>query len=110
MYNNKENRDESCSCKKKLESLCEAGYYKPINVVYKTTIEIENISKIYIWLSTNQLKKLITAQKTTINIKADDKNYFQYKQATELQKLSHKLKNENKNYKLVLKVLKKKSS
>ena len=76
------------------------------NVIYQATIKTENSSKIYIGLSSNQLKKRIATHNTTINSKPDDKNHLQYKQATELSKIIHKLKNENKNYKLTWKIIK----
>ena len=45
-------------------------------------------------------KKRIATHRTTINSKPEDRNYLRYKQATELSKYIHKLKNENKNYEL----------
>ena len=77
------------------------------NVLYQATVETEVESKTYIGISANQVKKRIATHKTTINSKPDDRNYLQYKQATELSKLTHKLKSENKNYKLTWKILKK---
>ena len=103
---NKQNKDESCNCRKKQKCHLEGGECRAENVIYQATIKTENSSKIYIGLSSNQLKKRIATHNTTINSKPDDKNHLQYKQATELSKLIHKLKNENKNYKLTWKVLK----
>ena len=104
--NNKENKDESCNCRKKQTCPLEGGKCRAENVIYQATIKTENESKIYIGLSANQLKKRIATHKTTINSKKEDRNYLQYKQATELSKLTHKLKNENKDYKLTWKILK----
>ena len=104
--NNKKNKDESCNCRKKQKCPLEGGECRAENVIYQATIKTENSSKIYIGLSSNQLKKRIATHNTTINSKPDDKNHLQYKQATELSKIIHKLKNENKNYKLTWKIIK----
>ena len=44
--------------------------------------------------------------RTTINSEPEDRNYLQYKQATELSKYIHKLKSENKNYELTWSIIK----
>ena len=49
--------------------------------------------------------KRISTHSTTIKSNPNEKNYLQYKQATELSKLTHKLKNENKKYKISWKIL-----
>ena len=56
--NNKVNKDESCNCRKKETCPLEGGE----NVIYQTTIETDNLTKIYIGLSANQLKKRISTQ------------------------------------------------
>ena len=81
------------------------GNCRAKNVIYQATIKTDNESKTYIGLSANQLKKRIATHRTTINSKPEDRNYSQYKQATELSKHIHKLKNENKNYELTWKIL-----
>ena len=83
----------------------EGGECRAENVIYQATIETDNSTKIYIGLSGNQLKKRISTHNTTIKSNPNDKNYLQYKQATELSKLTHKLKNENKKYKINWKIL-----
>ena len=60
--------------------------------------------KSYIGLSANLLKKIAT-HRTAINGKPEDRNYFQYKQATELSKYIEKLKNENNNYDITWNIL-----
>ncbi len=90
--NNEVNKDESCNCRKKEECPLNGGECSAENVIYQATIETDNSSKIYIGLSANQLKKRISTHNTTIKSKPNEKNYLQYKQATELSKLAHKLK------------------
>ena len=85
----------------------EEGEGRAENVINQVTIKTDSSSKIYIGIGVNQLKKRIAIFNTTINSKPNDRNYFQYKQAAELSKLTHKLKNENKNYKLTWKIIKK---
>ena len=87
--NNKITKDESCNCRKKQTCPLEGGECRAENVIYQATIKTDNSSKIYIGLSANQLKKRIATHNTTINSKPNDKNYLQYKQATELFKLTH---------------------
>ena len=103
--NNKVNKDESCNCRKKETCPLEGVECRAENVIYQATIETDNLTKIYIGLSGNQLKKRISTHNTTIKSNPNDKNYLQYKQATELSKLTHKLKNENKKYKISWKIL-----
>ena len=62
----------------------EEGECRAENVFYKATIKTDNSSKIYIELRANQLKKRISTHNTTIKSKPNEKNYLQYKQATEL--------------------------
>ena len=95
------------NCRNKHKCPLEGGECRAENVIYQATIETEFESKTYIGISANQVKKRIATHKTTINSKPDDRNYLQYKQATELSKLTHKLKSENKNYKLTWKILNK---
>ena len=71
------------------------GECRAENLIYQATIETDKSSKIYIGLRAKQLKKRISTHNTTIKSKPIEKNYLQYKQATELLKLTHKLKNEN---------------
>ena len=103
--NNEVNKDESCNCRKKEACPLNGGECRAENVIYQATIETDNTSKIYIGLSANQLKKRISTHNTTIKSKPNEKNYLKYKQATELSKLAHKLKNENQNYKISWKIL-----
>ena len=82
--NNKITKDESCNFRKKQTCPLEGEECRAGNLIYQATIKTVNSSKIYIGLSANQLKKLIATHCTTINSKPNDKNYLQYKQATEL--------------------------
>ena len=100
--NKKINKDEPCNCRKKKTCSLEGEECRPENVIWQATIKTDNSSKIYIGLRANQLKKYSNTQYH----KLDDKNYLLYKQATELSKLTYKLKNENKNYKSTWKILK----
>ena len=97
---NKNSEDETCNCKNKEKCPLKGGNCRAKNVIYKATIKTSNETKSYIGLSANKLKKRIATHRTTINSKPEDCNYLQYKQATELSKYIHKLKNENKNYEL----------
>ena len=81
----------------KQKFILEGGECRAENVICQATIKQDNLSKIYIGLSANPLKKRIATQNTTINGKSKNKNYLQYKQATELGKLTLRLKNKNKN-------------
>ena len=75
------------------------------NVIYQATIKTSNESKSYIGLSANPLKRRVAVHRTTINSKPEDRNYLQYKQATELSKYIHKLKSENKKYEITWSII-----
>lgn len=105
LTNNNKNEDETCNCRSKDKCPLKGGNCRAKNVIYEATIKTDNECKSYIGLSANQLKKRIATHRTTMNSKPEDRNYLQYKQATELSKYIHKLKNENKNYELTWKIL-----
>ena len=98
----------SYNCRNKQTCPLDGKECRAENVIYKATTKTDNSSKIYTGLSVNQLKKRIATYNTTINSKPNVKNYLQHKQATELLKLTHKPKNENKKHKLTWKILQKK--
>ena len=61
------------------------------NVIYQAKIKINNEAESQIGLSANQLKKRLATHRTTISSKPEDRNYLQYKQATELSKTFTKI-------------------
>ena len=65
------------------------GECRTENFIYQATIKTDNSSKHAL---VNQQKIRIATHNTTINSKPNDKSYLQYKQATELLKLTHKSK------------------
>ena len=91
---------------KKVTCLLDGGECRAENFFYKATIKTDNLSKIYFGLNASKLKNRTVTHNTTTNSKSNDKNYLQYKDTTELSKLTHKLKKGNKNYKLTWKILK----
>ena len=66
------------------------GKCRKTNVIYEANIVTDNNINTYIGLSSNEIKKRIAGQYTTINCKPENKNYQQYTQATELSKTQKK--------------------
>lgn len=104
---NKNDEDETCNCRNKEKCPLKGGNCRAKNVIYQATVKTDNATKSYIGLSANQFKKRVATHRTTINSNPEDRNYIQYKQATELSKYIHTLKNENKNYELTWTILEK---
>ena len=102
---NKNSEDETCNCRDKEKCPLKGGLCRAKNVIYQATIKTSNESKSYIGLSANPLKRRVAVHRTTINSKPEDRNYLQYKQATELSKYIHKLKSENKKYEITWNII-----
>ena len=59
---------------------------KAESVIYEASVSTSNETKTYIGLTANQIKR-ISAHKTTLNCKPDNRNYNKYVNSTKLSKL-----------------------